>query len=392
MQNTEIMASRLSMQQANLWSLQGWNSAYQSWCVISLKGQLDRREFFKAVQYSMKRQEILRTLFRPLPGTDIPVQVVTHEESCFYALSDWQRIAPTDQQAELDRFLAHLQQKTYDLEHGPLLSIWLLQRATDEHMLLVHLPALCADAYTLNILVEELLHVYLAVSQSEASADDPLQYADVSVWQEDLLLEEDAELHRRYWHKIDLSHLSSSYIPLTREARVRNQAVEGGQSTPFLPEQLNVSLEKDLYPRIHSVSQELHVSLPAIFLACWKLLLWRLVGVPDAIIGTACDGRTHEELRTALGLYTRFVPINTYFERSYFIEQILVAIDLSLQEAVERQAYFSWESGTAATHSRENAQFFPLSFEYNTWPASLTTGSLNASLYEWYSCVERFHL
>src|SRR5436305_6620806 len=103
------------------------------------------------------------------------------------------------------------------------------------HILLLSLPALYADAATLMQCVAELSETYTALLQSEHLVEEPLQYVDVSAWQDDLLQEKDAEQRCQYWSRIDLSRLTSMRLPLERERSIEDCEAEMGQKEVFLP-------------------------------------------------------------------------------------------------------------------------------------------------------------
>src|SRR5918992_2342421 len=49
-------------------------------------------------------------------------------------------------------------------------------------------------------------------------------------------------------------------------------------------------------------------------LACWGLLVWRLAGRREAAVWEVVDGRKYDELRTAIGPYSRSVPVRVEAE------------------------------------------------------------------------------
>ena len=76
MQMAGLKGSHLSFQQVRQWSLQGESQGYRAQCTILLEGELDRDRLQMAVQEVVSRHEILRTVFRFVPGMEVPVQVV----------------------------------------------------------------------------------------------------------------------------------------------------------------------------------------------------------------------------------------------------------------------------------------------------------------------------
>ena len=73
-----IEGLRLSPQQRRVWSLerQDVDSPYRIQCAVRIDGGLDVERLEAAIEEVVRRQEILRTTFRSLPGMTIPLQVI----------------------------------------------------------------------------------------------------------------------------------------------------------------------------------------------------------------------------------------------------------------------------------------------------------------------------
>jgi hypothetical protein len=112
------------------------------------------------------------------------------------------------------------------------------------------------------------------------------------------------------------------------------------------------------------------------------------------IIGLACNGRNNDELMDALGLHTRFVPVETHLEENQPFEQVMTAVHKTLLEATKRQTYFTWDSSLASNPTSPLAltPFFSFCFEYERWPAPFIAEKLLFSLHQRSCCTEPFSL
>src|SRR5450432_1676940 len=79
MQKVTSKAFPLSVQQTRLWSLWQESQIYRAQCLLLLEGDLDRELFEHTIQYVLSRHDILRTLFYPLPGMELPMQIVSSQ-------------------------------------------------------------------------------------------------------------------------------------------------------------------------------------------------------------------------------------------------------------------------------------------------------------------------
>jgi hypothetical protein len=207
-----LHGSPLSQQQARLWSWQHNKLLCPILCAIQIQGSLQRARFVSALESVTQRHEILRTVFYTLPGMDIPVQVVADDQRWEETEINLDDLENDQQLTIIDAFFLSLQTDPDDLHQGPPVQIWLVRLAADRCMLIVRLPALCADSHSLDLFVHELANAYT----QEELTEDVLQYADVAAWQEDVVQAEEAEGERAYWRKIDLSLVPSLRLPFER--------------------------------------------------------------------------------------------------------------------------------------------------------------------------------
>lgn len=307
MQTADLRGSRLSIQQAHLWELQGDTQTYWVQCVVSLDGPLQGELIHLACVDVVRRHEILRTVFRRLPGLDAPLQMVNSAAELVFAEYDLQSLDASSQMHYVEETLKSLRKKQPDLTHGPVMHIFLLKKAEEQAFLLLSLPALCADVPTLKLFIAEMAAAYASQMQDEPDLEDEaLQYADVSAWQNEVLEEEEAHLRQSSWAQIDLARLASFRLPFEQQSLARLTTGE------FSPQHLTAYRSPTLSNSVLSASARAGVSPEAFLLSCWQLLLWRLTGEDDIPVGVACDGRLYEDLEQALGLYTRVVPLQLF--------------------------------------------------------------------------------
>ncbi|GER91675.1 hypothetical protein KDW_58370 [Dictyobacter vulcani] len=333
-----LRGSRLSLQQTRLWPFSQENqNAYLVQGVISLNGSLQAPLVQRAVQQLVERHEILHTVFRSLPGMDFPMQIVGSPEFSWRQTEITESLAVAEQQAYLQSLLPSLQQGV-DLEQGPLLAVQLLDFVTTgQQYLLVQLPALCADAAGLQAFSSELAQEYQAcLSGSVSSEEEPLQYADVAAWQNELFEEDEAEEHCSFWQHVQLSALEVFSLP-------GSQVSSKQTSATFTPQIYDFAFSPALYTELQAASQQLEVAPENILLAGWQLFLARLTNQEELVTGVAYTGRSYEELQGALGLYTRVLPFTTFVDQSSTFAQLVRQVDLTATEAEQRQLYFSWD-------------------------------------------------
>jgi non-ribosomal peptide synthetase component F len=199
---------------------------------------------------------------------------------------------------------------------------------------------------------------------------------------------------RQYWRHIDLSQLPAIHLLFEQEGAEKASCTEVERKNIFAPSLIVQSVEEHSANQVTLLAQHYAVSLDALLLSCWEVLLWQLSGQRNLIIGLACNGRNKDEFMDALGLYTRFVPVETHLQENQSFEQVLATVHKTLLETTRRQTYFTWDSPPTNTPTTPLAPppFFPFCFEYERWPAPFIAENILFSLDQRACCIEPFSL
>lgn len=367
----QIQGFQLSPQQKRLWLLQQDNSVYCATAAILITGNLKVDVLQSTFKQVINRNEILRTNFYKISGIKIPIQVIEdnpsfclHEESCL--------------ESEIDQLFQQASQRDFNWEKSPLLHINLIKLLPEKHILLISLPAICADTATLNNLVNEISRCYSSCLLGKEITDEPLQYADISAWQNELLqAEETAEettAQRKYWQQLDIS---VDTCKLSFEHRL-------SETRDFKPRFLSLPVKSNFLTEIDEICQQYQTSKTVLLLTTWLILLWRLTGSKQ-IIGMGCDGRNYEDLVSALGLFAKYLPLICDLEESDRFSDILIKVTNYTTELAEWQD-FSWEANEQSIEQ----PFFPFCFDFQEAATKYVADEVSFTIYQQYVCFDRF--
>jgi len=370
----------LSIQQLRLWKIQSYSRTSVVVGQMCIEGDLDVEIFQQALQQLVDRHTLLRTRFARVVGMDIPIQVIDEEKDVTCPLVDVAAMSPSAQEQHIQICLDTLTLAPADIEEEDALRCVLLRLKDAHYVFLLRLAPLCADATTLKLLVSELAQLYRAYLRGEELPEEPLQYIDVSAWQDGLLAEEEATEHANFWQRIDLSSLATQRLPFARTSQQELQPYVVTQRF-----QLTSSIPSPL--QLQGTLQRTGVSLEALVLASWLAAIWRCTDQEATLMGVVCDGRYHEELATTPGLYSRVLPMNISLTGKQSLEKVMLLVQSFLDEAKREHIYFPWELETTQA-GQTRPRLFPVTFAYEDWPASLPAGDIVFSLEQSISCLE----
>ncbi|MBE9170902.1 amino acid adenylation domain-containing protein [Pleurocapsales cyanobacterium LEGE 06147] len=391
MQKSSLEGFRLSPQQKYLWQLQQANNnqTYHAYCSVLIKGKLNKQILESALKSIINRHEILRTNFIALQGMSIPIQVITDNEPMI-SYYDLRELSSEEKDTKLELIFDKVKQHSFCFEKGSLVDISLMLLERNKHVLLICLPALCADRATLKNLVSEISHTYAAYLHNQEPSEEPLQYADLAEWQNELFEGKDGAIGREYWlKKKEVLAFANLKLPNENQTTVKPE---------FKPELLSLWLESDKVAKLkaiaqgapEAIAQNYNTSISVLLQACWQILLWQLTGKSDITIGTYCDGRNYEELESALGLLSKYLPVYCHLEDQFKFSEILKQISESKDEAFKWQESFNWEEIAESDENTPSSSFFPICFEFEEQPAKYSASDISFLIDRQYVCFDQF--
>jgi amino acid adenylation domain-containing protein len=358
----------LSPQQKYLWNLQ--RSQLQDYRIqanIKITGNLNINILKIALNNIIQDYELFRTSFQSLPGMDIPMQVIQSASSiCWLPEQDLSSLDFVEQENTIKAIFAELLEIPFNFTQGNLLYASLIKLSTNKHLLIFGLPAILADTTTIKNLLSEISRYYTGYTTQE-----PLQYVDIATWQNELLAAATTEIGKEYWRNQKIIH--NHRLPLTKES---------DHNLDFYPQCYRWEIDDAL---LANINKQVKSETASFLLACWQILLWHLIPENNIAIATAVDGRKYEELHSALGLLTQYLPLLSQLDETSTFSDVWQQVKDSLSEIAKWQESFSWKANTPVN-------FLPFCFEFNSICGEFTVENLSLAIDEIYTCNNRFHV
>src|SRR5580765_3869841 len=221
-----------------------------------------------------------------------------------------------DVEAELAALRELEAEASFDLEAGPLIRGRLIRLAEDEHVLLITMHHIVSDGWSMGVLVGELNALYRAFLGGGA---DPLpeleiQYADYAVWQRQWIEGEILQQQAAYWKTTLAGAPALLELPMDHPRPIRWDFA-GGFVELVRDEQLTAGL-KDL-------SRRQGTTLYMTLLAGWAILLMRLSGQQDVVIGSPVANRGRTEIENLIGFFVNTLALRLDLSGSPSVSQLL---------------------------------------------------------------------
>lgn len=297
----------LSHAQQRLWflsQLDGDGATYHIPLAVRLEGALDVDALRTALNDVFARHESLRTVIVAEHGQP-HAEVLPSDIGL--SLHEADLSAQHDIDTACRRLLADERNRPFPLATGPLVRAVLLRLGADEYALQLTLHHIVADGWSLGILARELSARYAVAT---GRGGDPLpvlpiQYADYAAWERRWATGEHLLEQAAYWRQ-QLDGAPTLLELPTDRPRPERQSFEGA----FFP----FALDRDTTRELRKLGQKHGATLFMTVLAAWAVVLSRLSGQREVLIGTPTAGRGRQELESLIG---------------FFINTLALRVDLS---------------------------------------------------------------
>ncbi len=321
----------LSFAQQRLWLLdkiEPGSVAYNMPLAIRIQGEFNLDALKAAYRDLVARHESLRTVFKEdeegahqtfLSSDTFDVVESDISQSGFdQSVSDQDVLIQSALSQEIVRLVAIEIMKPFNLTYGPLTRASVLHIAPNDVVLTIVVHHIVTDGWSMNILGQELVSLYLRHAGEIAPALKPLtyQYADFASWQRDVLTDSALFNKLAYWNA-QLSDVEPLALP-TDKTRPSIQTYAGA-SIPFV---VSDTVKQGLERLARKEGGTLFNSL----LAAFSIVLHRYSGQHDFCIGTPVAGRENSDLEKIVGFFVNTLAlrmnVNPELSFSELVQQV----------------------------------------------------------------------
>ncbi|MFD0662900.1 condensation domain-containing protein [Thermocatellispora tengchongensis] len=296
----------LSYAQRRLWTLcnlMDRSSAYNMPLALRLTGPLDAAALRAALRDVAERHESLRTVF-PTGADGEPYQRILGMDEVTVEVA----VVHTDDGGLRSRLSAAVAEP-FDLTRDIPFRVTLFRLGPEEHVLLLLVHHIAGDGWSMGPLAVDLTTAYTARRDGRAPEWEPLpvQYADYTLWQRELLGDEDdpgslGNEQLAYWHA-ELKDLPEILDLPYDHPRPSGGASEGGT--------VAFTLDPGLHRRLAALCRRRGVSFFMTLHAALAALYTRLGAGTDIPIGSPVAGRTDEALDDLIGFFVNTLVLRT---------------------------------------------------------------------------------
>ncbi|MCP4151437.1 MAG: non-ribosomal peptide synthetase, partial [bacterium] len=200
------------------------------------------------------------------------------------------------------------------------------QTAHTRRILMIDMHHIITDAISMGIFIEELMEIY----SGKKPAPLRLQYKDYSQWQNSAGWKEMNRRQEEWWLKQFEGEIPVLKLPADY-ARPALWSFEGKTAIFKLTKEETVQLQRR--------AEEYGSTLFMILQATVGILLTKLSGQENIVIGTPVMGRPHADLQTMIGIFINTLALKSNPTGEKKVNRYLEEITHTTLEALENQEY-----------------------------------------------------
>ncbi|MFH8766315.1 amino acid adenylation domain-containing protein [Streptomyces althioticus] len=319
-----------SFAQQRLWflaQLPGANAAYNETLAFELTGPLDQRVLARALDDVTDRHMSLRTRLVTEEGR-LRQHIDPPGAGFLLTYEDLTRLPDAD--AHVARCQRAEAERPFDLAAGPLGRGHLLALEPQRHVLLLTFHHTIYDGASMIVMMREIGLLYKAALTGAANPlpDAPAQYADHAQAQIEAVRSGALAAQEEYWKRALRDAPPVLELPV-RGPRPAEQDYAGGR--------VAFEVDADVTTDLRRLAREHGATLFVAVLTGWAILLSRLSGQEDIVVGSPVAGRRGPKSSDLIGFLVNSLPLRIDLSDAPTVSEALSRARAVVREALAHQ-------------------------------------------------------
>lgn len=322
----------LSYGQRSLWvlyKLAPQSSAYNLAGALKVKTDLNVTALQFAFQKLLDQHEMLRAKF------------VTENGEPMYILQDTADLRLDnhfeyrdllESTASLSELLQEEAQKPFSLEQEPPLRLLVLRLPTKEHCVALICHHIIVDMTSIGVLLHDLVSLYSTETTGRPASLTALRgsYADFVEWQSRRIEGEKGKELLEYW-----THTLAGELPVLDLPTDRPHSL----LQPYGGASLLVRLGEEVCRSVRAVARQANATPFMVLLAAFHILLHRLSGQEEVLVGCPTNGRSKADFANVVGYFVNPIVFRSYYDGRDTFAEYLEQVRCSALEGFKHQDY-----------------------------------------------------
>jgi amino acid adenylation domain-containing protein len=301
--------------------------AYNESVTMHLRGPFDLPAMRRAISKLIARHEALRITL----SNDGEYQRIAPNIPLDLPLTDFTNENPTTRESMVAEWLATQAHRVFDLERGPLVHFGLAKLEDKYHLLVLTLHHIVTDGWSNGVLLHDIGVLYTAECQGKENPLPPVlgysEYVELQLREQQ---SPEMQAAQEYW----LDQFSAAVSPLELPADRRRPPLQ-----TYAGARQRSVLDSSLLKQLRTASAKQGSTLFVTLLAAFQLLLHRLSGQDDLVVGISAAGQPHAGDNGLVGYCTNLLSLRSRLTGNPSFKTYVASVKKTVFDAYEHQIY-----------------------------------------------------
>ncbi len=215
---------------------------------------------------------------------------------------------------------------TFNLSKAPLLRATIFRIEDLDSILFIDMHHIISDGVTNNILINDFFNLLNKNSLKPLK----IQYKDFAKWQSTAEYQQEIKKQENYWLK--RFNVAPEELILPYDFSYNLQDSQGGAKVFF-------SLDQNETGIIKNIIQEKEITLFMSMLSIFNILLAKLSGQNDIVIGTPVITRDHVDFETVVGNFINTLAIRNKIPNEFSLNEFIEQVKINVINAFDNKEY-----------------------------------------------------
>ncbi|MDQ1350346.1 MAG: hypothetical protein QG657_647 [Acidobacteriota bacterium] len=293
---------------------------------LELVTGINEKKLEQVIPRILDRHESFRTSFEIID--EKPVQRIHETQQVDFKL-EYFHLEEGDNEAQVLKSIESIFRKfvrPFKLSQAPLIRLGLITVGEHKYFLMIDMHHIISDLISQIILRRE----FFTLMEGRDLPPLRIQYKDYAEWQNSEAQLKSVRLQEEYWLKEYQGRIPLLNLPLDYDR---------GKVLSFEGDSISFSVDGALNSKVRELAGKLEVTLMMFLFSIYKLLLARLGGQEELVVGTVAAVRPHTDLENIVGFFVNMLPIKTNPGLDKSFSQYLQEVKEKAVKAYENQGY-----------------------------------------------------
>lgn len=333
-------------------------TAYNVPVAFYCQDNMDEQNLLKALQMTVKKHELLRAIVEEREN-QIYLKILNDVDADFQVIN---KTGCTKEEAI--KILEEKAAEPFVLEQEIMMRAYLVHYGEQKKMVMFVFHHIIFDGISLTVFLKDFIHFYQNVGNSKAALQDSQKqmasYKEFVDWQtkrfESPLMQSDKE----FW----VNQLSGELHPLEIYTGLNGQNAASAEG-----KSASIGIGHELIEKLSNLSVQNNVNMFHTMMSAYYVLLYRLSGNNDIIIGTPTMIRPNSSLQETIGYFINTIPLREKLNDNMKFMDLVKEFKNNMLEVLDHIYYpYSYIMRAVAEQGKSAVPgVFDVTFHYQSW-------------------------